>query len=92
MNNSFLLLVLTLFLCDVEGKDLVSLEQIQDFRADKIIFLQDLNNLNEYITARWIDPPVEPKLKIYIFNFTNPEEFLQGAKPDLVELGPYVFQ
>ena len=24
MNNSFLLLVLTLFLCDVEGKDLVS--------------------------------------------------------------------
>ena len=81
-----------MFLCDVEGKDLVSLEQIQDFRADKIIFLQDLNNLNEYITARWIDPPVEPKLKIYIFNFTNPEEFLQGAKPDLVELGPYVFQ
>jgi len=52
----------------------------------------DLNNLNEYITARWIDPPVEPKLKIYIFNFTNPDEFLQGARPDLVELGPYVFQ
>ena len=38
MNNSFLLLVLTLFLCDVEGKDLVSLEQIRDFGADKIIF------------------------------------------------------
>ena len=56
------------------------------------ISAQDLNNLNEYITARWIDPPVEPKLKIYIFNFTNPDEFLQGAKPDLVEVGPYVFQ
>ena len=54
--------------------------------------MQNLDILNEYITAKWIDPPVQPKLKIYVFNFTNPEEFLNGAKPKLREVGPYVFQ
>merc|ERR1712045_1015555 len=38
-----------------------------------------------------IDPPVNPRLKIYVFNFTNPDEFLTGAKPKFEELGPYVF-
>lgn len=52
----------------------------------------NLNLLNEYTAANWIDPPVEPKLKIWVFNFTNPDEFLKGAKPKLQEVGPYVFQ
>lgn len=54
----------------------------------------DLDNLNEFITAKWIDPPVLPKLKLYVFNFTNSDEFLKNSnvKPKLQELGPYVFQ
>lgn len=56
-------------------------------------YAKDLNtnNLNEFILSHWIDPPVHPKLHIYIFNFTNPDEFLQGAKPRFDEVGPYVF-
>jgi len=51
----------------------------------------DISNFNEYATSLWIDPPVNPRLKIYVFNFTNPDEFLTGAKPKFEELGPYVF-
>jgi len=54
----------------------------------------DLNNLNEFFTAKWIDPPVSPTLKIYVFNFLNADEFLadSSVKPKLQELGPYVFK
>lgn len=51
----------------------------------------DAGDLNEFTLSKWIDPPVSPKLKIYVFNFTNPDEFLAGAKPKFEELGPYVF-
>ena len=54
-------------------------------------YYQDISNFNEYATSLWIDPPVNPRLKIYVFNFTNPDEFLTGAKPKFEELGPYVF-
>ena len=37
------------------------------------------------------DPPLTPKLKIFIFNVTNPEEVLAGKIPNLQELGPYVY-
>jgi len=54
----------------------------------------DLNKINEFFTAKWIDPPVSPTLKIYVFNFVNSEEFLKDSsvKPKLVEMGPYVFK
>merc|ERR1711935_54489 len=54
----------------------------------------DLNNENEFFTAKWIDPPVSPTLKIYVFNFVNSDEFLKDSsvKPKLEELGPYVFK
>ena len=37
------------------------------------------------------DPPLTPKLKIFIFNVTNPEEVLAGKIPNLQELGPYIY-
>ena len=52
---------------------------------------QNLDDFDQYKTAKWIDPPMDLKLKVYVFNFTNPDEFLKGAKPKLVETGPYVF-
>lgn len=40
----------------------------------------------------WRKSPVEPLLKVYLFNLTNSEEFLQGKKPILEEIGPYVYK
>jgi hypothetical protein len=41
----------------------------------------------------WKEPPVEPHMKVYIYNVTNADEFLNnGEKPTLQELGPYVYK
>lgn len=40
----------------------------------------------------WREPPVSPRLSIYIYNVTNADEFLNvGEKPALQEIGPYVY-
>lgn len=40
----------------------------------------------------WSKPPVEPMMKIHVYNVTNADEFLNnGTKPVLDELGPYVY-
>jgi len=44
------------------------------------------------IAKAWISPPVKPLLKIYYFNVTNPQEYLEGGKIRLEELGPYVYE
>lgn len=41
----------------------------------------------------WSKPPVEPKIRVYVYNVTNADEFLNnGSKPILEELGPYVYK
>jgi len=39
----------------------------------------------------WSDPPLTPKLKVFVFNVTNPDEILAGKVPIVQELGPYVY-
>ncbi|XP_028038249.1 scavenger receptor class B member 1 isoform X1 [Bombyx mandarina] len=40
----------------------------------------------------WARPPVRPFVKVYVYNVTNADEFLNnGSKPILDELGPYVY-
>lgn len=40
----------------------------------------------------WSKPPVEPIIRIYVYNVTNADEFLNnGTKPVLDELGPFVY-
>ncbi|KAK6633875.1 hypothetical protein RUM44_004482 [Polyplax serrata] len=40
----------------------------------------------------WLSPPVTVYVKIYIFNFTNPGDFLAGKeKLKVQQLGPYVY-
>uniref|UniRef100_A0A1Q3G4P8 Putative plasma membrane glycoprotein cd36 n=1 Tax=Culex tarsalis TaxID=7177 RepID=A0A1Q3G4P8_CULTA len=41
----------------------------------------------------WENPPINPLLKVHVFNYTNVEEFFEGkaSKLEVVDLGPYVF-
>ncbi|CAL8080165.1 unnamed protein product [Orchesella dallaii] len=39
----------------------------------------------------WKTIPIPVYLKFNIFNITNPEEMSQGAKPQVNEMGPYVY-
>jgi len=42
--------------------------------------------------ASWLVPPVEAQMTCYVFNLTNPEEVLNGSKPVLQEVGPFVYR
>ncbi|XP_078037579.1 protein croquemort isoform X2 [Augochlora pura] len=41
----------------------------------------------------WKETPIPMYLKLYMFNLTNPDEFISNkAKPNFIEMGPYVFR
>jgi len=42
--------------------------------------------------AAWLVPPVDAHLTVYAFNLTNPDQVLQGEKPELQEVGPFVYK
>ena len=39
-----------------------------------------------------MDPPVQAHLTAYGFHLTNPEAVIQGRKPILEEVGPFVYK
>lgn len=40
----------------------------------------------------WLEPPLEILLDVYIFNVTNPQEFLaKKEKLRVEEIGPYTY-
>lgn len=43
----------------------------------------------------WIDSPIQPLIKVHIFNYTNHNEVLKdpkNVKIEIQDLGPYVFR
>jgi len=40
----------------------------------------------------WLNPPVQPSLTAYGFHVTNPEAVMNGKKPILKEVGPFVYK
>ncbi|ODM99400.1 Sensory neuron membrane protein 1, partial [Orchesella cincta] len=40
----------------------------------------------------WSEMPIPMYSKFYFFNVTNPDKVMEGAKPILKEMGPYVYQ
>lgn len=56
-------------------------------------FLQNLRLWNNTLSFHyWQKPGVIRLTKVYIFNVTNPDGFLLGEKPKLVEVGPFVYR
>ncbi|ROT78711.1 putative scavenger receptor class B member 1 isoform X2 [Penaeus vannamei] len=39
----------------------------------------------------WVDTPVPVYYKVFVFNLTNPEQFMAGGRPRVQERGPYVY-
>ena len=39
----------------------------------------------------WKNLPIPIYMQFYMFDCENPEEVLQGAKPQVVERGPYTY-
>ncbi|XP_062618406.1 lysosome membrane protein 2-like isoform X1 [Saccostrea cucullata] len=54
---------------------------------EKTVILKEGNLL--YNT--WRDLPIPIYMQFYMFDLTNPEEVKRGAKPDVVERGPYTY-
>ena len=42
----------------------------------------------------YLNPPFSPIIKVYVFNYTNIEEFVSGTdkKIRITEVGPYVYE
>uniref|UniRef100_U5ERK4 Putative plasma membrane glycoprotein cd36 n=1 Tax=Corethrella appendiculata TaxID=1370023 RepID=U5ERK4_9DIPT len=56
---------------------------------EKLILANDTN-----AKSWWIKPPIQPLLKVHIFNYTNADRFLKGldTKLRVEDLGPYVYK
>lgn len=43
-------------------------------------------------TDNWSDPGAAVYMSFYMFNLTNKNAFLNGAKPIVKEIGPFVYK
>ena len=40
----------------------------------------------------WLQPPNEIYIKYYFFHVNNPDDIKSGGKPNLTEVGPYIYK
>lgn len=42
----------------------------------------------------WASPPVQPTMKVYLYNYTNADKVMTGVEKKLKveEIGPYVYR
>lgn len=42
----------------------------------------------------WVEPPIEPLIKVHVFNYTNIDRYMKGQddKIKLNDVGPYVYR
>ena len=64
---------------------------IHDF-VDLLIRQEFALTNDSMLTPLWMNPPLVPKLQVYLFNVTNAEAFLAGEqKLKVQEIGPYTY-
>ena len=59
------------------------------------IFLQNIGIENNSLAYDvWVKPPIYPLMGIYVFNYTNADEYLEGkdVKLKVEEVGPFVYR
>ena len=56
-----------------------------------IIFYKLLHILYSRLSS-WLDPPVQAHLTAYGFHVVNPNSVVEGRKPILEEVGPFVYK
>lgn len=49
---------------------------------------------NSDILEWWLRPPIDPIVKVYVFNYTNIDSFLNGSDTKIFvdEIGPYSYR
>jgi len=58
-----------------------------------LVYFQQVRLINHTDTYRnWKDMPTPIFLSVTFFNITNPNDLITGAKPRVVEMGPYVYR
>jgi hypothetical protein len=62
--------------------------------AKSSIFQQLILSKDSPILNHWMNPPVDPTMKVYFFNYSNIEQYLEGEdeKIRLDEMGPYIYK
>lgn len=40
----------------------------------------------------WLSPPISLYVHIYLFDIRNPQQYLDGARPNIKEIGPFIFR
>ena len=60
--------------------------------VDFLIQQQTALTEESMMTELWRNPPLKPKLEVFIFNVTNAEKFLSGSETlSVQEIGPFVY-
>ena len=61
-------------------------------RVDFLIQKQTSLTQDSMMVDLWKNPPLTPKLEVYVYNVTNSEAFLNGdEKLTVKEIGPYIY-
>ncbi|XP_040564000.1 lysosome membrane protein 2 isoform X2 [Lepeophtheirus salmonis] len=68
-------------------------DQLQSYLQEQIQSQMTLQPGTQML-AHWTEPPLEPELYAYIYNITNPKEFISGTdlKIKVSEIGPFVYR